>query len=115
MWKRLPTSERLVRRGKQISPVCLSCIVGAEETENHIFLQCEHAQNLWQWALTLLKVDLMRFDGVGQLLERAAKLQGRKKLKTRLLYQWCCVDCGNCGEIETPLFFTMLKLKNSSV
>lgn len=51
VWKicnnRLLTGDVLFRRGLLPSSYCVGCIVGREETDNHLLLHCEIAHNVW--------------------------------------------------------------------
>lgn len=76
----------------EISPVFLSCIMGATETDNHIFLHWDHARNLWQSALTVLSTNLTQYNDVQQLIRWVAKQQG-KNLRNQIAVT--LVMCGS--------------------
>lgn len=89
VWKiirrRIATSKRLNRRGIQTGGVCLSCIQGSFEDENHIFMHSQNAQNLWSWVLNLIGEDVSRFLNISELIKWTAKLP-----KKPMLSKHCC-------------------------
>lgn len=51
----------------------MACITGVPESENHLFLQCEIAQNIWHWLIDVLQTNLTRFIEVADLIRWPAK------------------------------------------
>lgn len=67
-WKamnnKLRTCSILHQWGLRPSLVCIGCIFGVPEDDNHLLLYCNTAKNLWNWLSDCLAVDLTSFNRV---------------------------------------------------
>lgn len=95
--KKIATAERLRRRGAPTGRVCLRCVNGEIEDENHIFVHCQLARNLWNWVSQVIHYDITQFTDAKQLIcwavKRPEKLQVHQVITTLVLAGlwelWC--------------------------
>lgn len=90
VWKiaveKVPSTVNLKRRRMmEGDPVYLAYRNGAFEDVNHIFVNCDIARNLWEWASVALQLNLSRML-VRELLLCAAKQSGDAILQIRKLF-----------------------------
>lgn len=59
---RMSTAANLHRRNVLPAPVCVNCIIGAVEDENHLFLHGTVAREIWRWLPQVLEVNFVNFS-----------------------------------------------------
>lgn len=95
VWKilrrRIATSDRLRRRGMHTGGVCLRCIQGTLEDENHIFIYCQNAKNLWEWVSQLIGEDITRFTEISELIRWSVRLPKKNQCCQSIL---ALIFCG---------------------
>lgn len=76
-WKvchnRVLTGDVLYKRGIIPAACCVGCIVGKEETANHLLLECSIALNVWTYMSTVLSMDLLTFQDTVSKIKWAAQ------------------------------------------
>lgn len=54
--EKMPTDEHLIQRGCQIPYICSMCAL-ASESSVHLFLECNFAQQIWNWLRSILNIN----------------------------------------------------------
>jgi hypothetical protein len=54
--ERMPTDDHLIHRGCHITSICSLCSL-ATESSVHLFLECNFAQQIWNWLQSILNIN----------------------------------------------------------
>ncbi|WZZ05910.1 hypothetical protein YC2023_091831 [Brassica napus] len=82
---RLPTRDRLINWGLQVSPLCLLCN-STTESRNHLYLECPYSFELW--SLAAAKCRLQPLRNWSALLNQMINLPQPKPSKLLSLLLW---------------------------
>lgn len=69
MHDNMPTDERLMERGCNLSSICNLCLNHAETTF-HLFFDCPYAVRIWNWLSATLSINLHVFGCFGKVVTR---------------------------------------------
>lgn len=68
-----PPQKNLCKRKIIPTSICVSCIVGEEENDDHLFLNWRNADNLWTWLSEVMNYNFKSFHTVIDIIRWGCK------------------------------------------
>lgn len=71
--KRISTATNLHQWKVMPSSVCVACIVGAEEDQNHMLLHCMMVKTVWLWLSQVMELDFPQYTSIREVIKWSCK------------------------------------------